>query len=335
MAYEPVPLNNTTLSKTLAHYATVYYKKRGLDRLMKKFHFDRPCEHDILPRQSGRVVQFFRYNNMAANTTPKSPEGAVGTSQSVSSRVLTAYVSQYSDFITLSDLLVDTAIDPVVQSMAELLGYRAGLSVDTITRTIIDAEFSNASVSPLDTTNNKIATADFRNVRAILTGADVEPFDDGYFIAIMHPYVTYDLLNDSTANSLIDIQKYTKVPGEMVKPEDRGHLATVAGFKIYESTNVWTQATPARWRAYFFGKGGVGCVDLEGRGPNRITDPKKQRFDVSVIRGERSIYDPEGIIGAAVSYKFVYTAVVLEGPSGIGGTYRFRLMNAASGVVAS
>ena len=42
------------------------------------------------------------------------------------------HIYGYSDFITLSTLLVDTAIDDEVAQYARDLGYRAGLSVDTI-----------------------------------------------------------------------------------------------------------------------------------------------------------------------------------------------------------
>jgi hypothetical protein len=65
-----------------------------------------------------------------------------------------------------------------------------------------------------------------------------------------------------------------------------------------------------------------------------VTDPKRQRFNINVIKGEKNIYDPEGVIGAAVSYNYVFTAVVLEGPAGIGGTYRFKTLEAPSSIVA-
>jgi N4-gp56 family major capsid protein len=332
MAYTPVSEGMRSTSTNLAHLASVFYRKKALDRLTKKFQFDKATMKDMLPKASGRTVQFFRYNNLSENTTPKSPEGSVGSPTFVSSRTVSASVSQYTNFINVSDMLVDTAIDPIVQNTAELLGYQAGLSVDTITRSIIDAESTSTDIS---LTGSYLKASDFRSARARLTGLDVEPMDDGYFLAIAHPYVTFDLVNDPSANGLADIAKYTSVPGWQNKPEDRGQLAIVGGCKIIESTNVnLTAGTPNKWRVYVFGKGGIGSVDLEGRGPSRIVDPKKQRFNISVIRGEKSIYDPEGVISAAVSYNYVFTVVVLEGPAGIGGTYRYKTMDAPSSIVA-
>lgn len=328
MSYQPA--GNVSSSAGLAHLANVYYRKKGLDRLQKKFVFRDACMKDMLPKAVGRTVQFFRYVNFAANTTPTT-EGVVGTSLSMTSRVVGATVSQYTAYITVSDLLQDTAIDPIVQNAAELLGYSAGLSVDTITRNVIDAANSGASQALLSTFTR---VEDLRAARSSLQANDVLPFEDGEFFAIFHPFVTYDIVNDPAAGGLADIFKYTqpeKTP--LVKYEDRGLVTHVAGCRVIESTNVnFTSGSPNLYRGYIFGKNGVGSVDLEGRGPSDINDPTKQRFRINVVKGEPSIADPEGVIGAAVSYNFVFTALVLDGPSGIGGVYRFRELPCASSI---
>lgn len=331
MAYQPA--GNLTTTSTISHAQQVLYKKRGLDRLQKKFVFRGVCMDDMLPKQSGKTVQWFRYTNLSANTTPTT-EGTVGTSLSLTSRIIQASISQYTSFITLSDLAIDTLIDPVVQSASELLGYQAGLSVDTITRNIIDAESTGTDVSLLGT---YAKVADLRNLHAILQASDVQPFEDGEFMVIIHPYVSYDIINDPSANGLADVYKYTNPQAAaLVKREDRGVVTHVAGAKVIESTNVKvTAGSPNKYRMYYFGYGGIGCVDLEGRGPQAIKDPSKQRFRIRVVKGgpeNLSIADPEGVIGAAVSYNFVFTAVVLDGPASIGGTYRYRTVDAASSI---
>jgi N4-gp56 family major capsid protein len=228
----------------------------------------------------------------------------------------------------VSDLLQDTAIDPIVQSAAELLGYQGGLSVDTITRNIIDAE-TGALATMLGAT---FRVADLRNQRSQLQAVDVEPMASGEFFCVMHPFVSYDLVNDPAAGGLADIFKYTAPSTTpLVKYEDRGLITHVAGCKVVESTNTkFTSGSPNKYRVYVFGANAIGAVDLEGRGPNKITDPKKQRFSINTIKGEPSIADPEGVIGAAVSYNFVYTVVALDGPASIGGVYRYRFIDASS-----
>ena len=326
MAYSPA--SNLTTSAGLPHVQVTYYKKKALDRLQKKFLFRNACMSDMIPKQEGRTVQWFRYFNLAANTTP-SAEGTVGTGISPTSRVVSATVSQYTAFLTVSDFLADTAIDPLVENFADLLGYQAGLSVDTITRNVIDAESASTNQALLGT---YFRVADLRNARHALQAIDVQPMDDGNFYAVLHPYISYDLVNDPAASGLADIFKYnTDVKGSpLVKYEDRGTVTTVAGCKVVESTNVYVSGNT--YRSYIFGKDGIGCVDLAGRGPSKVTDPKKQRFAVKVGRPEASVADPEGVISAYVSYNFIFTAVVLDGPAGIGGVYRYRTIDSSSSI---
>lgn len=330
MAYTPA--TNTSSSAGLAHLASIYYKRKGLDRLMKKFIFRQVCMDDMLPKANGKTVQFYRYSNFGTNTTP-TVEGTVGTGLSMTSKVLGATVSQYSAFITISDLVNLTAIDSQVTSASDLLGYQAGLSVDTMTRNVIDDCHTGTNQTLLGT---YLRVADLRASRHGLQAIDVEPFEDNNFFAILHPFVSYDLVNDPAAVGLADIYKYTDPKGSpLIKYEDRGVITHVAGCKVVESTNVYqgTSGSNTTYRVYIFGKGAVGCVDLEGRSPSNVQDPSKQRFKINVVNGGvPSIPDPEGVIGAAVSYNFVFTTVVLDGPAGIGGVYRHRTIDAISSI---
>lgn len=317
-----------TSSAGLAYLQDVWRQRQALDRLQKKWVFRMACDEDEIPLANGRTVQFFRWNNFGTQTTP-SAEGDVGTSQALSNRVLAATVSQYSAFVSISTFLDDTAPDPILQGAAELLGYQAGFTVDTITRNVIDAEAASTNQAVL---NTYLRVADVRNTRHQLQAIDVQPKENDEFLYIVHPFCSYDIVNDPAANGLADIVKYT-APKEsaLVKYEDRGVIAHVAGCKIIESTNVFTQSAPNRYRAYAFGKGAVGAVSLAGRAPTKVMDPRSQRFNINVIRGGKpTIFDPEGNLGGAVSYRFVYTAVVLDGPAGIGGVYRYRTLDPQS-----
>jgi len=329
MAYTPA--GNLTSSAGLAHLQSLYWKKKALDRLQKKFVFREACDKDTMPLNSGRTAQWFRYTNFAANTT-QTTEGTVGTSLSLTSKIVGATVSQYSAFITVSDFLQETSLDPIVTNASELLGYQAGLSVDTMTRNVIDAEFAGCSQTLLGT---YLRVADLRAARSALQAVDVQPFEDNEFFVIAHPFSTYDLVNDPAAGGLADIFKYnTKVADTpLVSYEDRGLITHIAGCRVIESTNVKvTSGSPNLYRVYVFGRHGVGTLDLEGNGPSDVKDPRNQRFKINVIKGAPSIPDPEGVIGGAVSYNFKMTTVVLDGPAGIGGVYRMRQIDAQSSI---
>src|SRR2546430_1493451 len=202
MAYSPA--GTTTQTAGLAHLATVWYNRRGLDQLKRRFRFYNACEPDMVPRRSGKTVQWFRYQLLGANTTP-APEGTVGNSNTLNTVTLSGTVSEYSDFITVSTLLDETAIDPIVQNAAEQLGYSAGLSVDTIIKAAFDGQ-AGAVLSPA--TLGTFATVDdLRRAKALLEGVDVRPKDDKYYYCIMHPYIIYDIKSDSTAGGLIHLIK--------------------------------------------------------------------------------------------------------------------------------
>lgn len=328
MAYDPA--GNLTTSAGLSHLASkIMYNRSGLDRLEKKFRFRSAFDAETFPKMEGRVAQFYRYDNLASSTTPKT-EGTVGTSLTPNSNTVSFTLSQFANFISASDLLVDTAYDPLIENFAQLLGYRAGLSVDTMFRNVIDA----ASASTALTTLGAVFTVeDLRQTRAVLAANDVEPFSDGYYFCIMHPYTTFDLVNDPSANGLADIHKFKGVPAgsPLLKQEDRGTVCEIATTRIVESTNVYTAGSPTQYRTYIFGKGGLKMLDLAGRGPSNVIDPKKQRFKINVIKPTaNNIADPEGVIGGAVSYNFVTTGGFVSGPAGIGGAYRSRTIDQVS-----
>ena len=93
MAYSPA--GNNTTSAGLAHLATVWYNRRALDQLKKRFRFYNCCEPDMIPRRSGKTVQWFRYTLLGANTTA-APEGAVGNSNTLTTTTLSGTVSEYA-----------------------------------------------------------------------------------------------------------------------------------------------------------------------------------------------------------------------------------------------
>jgi N4-gp56 family major capsid protein len=315
LAYSPTP--NTTVSAGLAHLATVWYNRRALDQLKKRFRFYNACEPDMVPRRSGKTVQWFRYTLLGANTTP-APEGTVANSNTLASTTLSGTVSEYSDYISVSTLLDETAIDPIVQNAAEQLGYSAGLSVDTIIKAAFDGQAS-AVLSPA-TLGTYATVDDLRRAKALLEGADVRPKDDEFYYAIMHPYILYDIKSDSTAGGFIDLAKAvymgSKQENPLMQPPNPfdGPVGVVDNVKIWVTTNVTTSGTAPNvlYSVYVVGRGAAGAVDLQGSGPSRVEDPSKQQFRINVIRGGPQIADPAGMIGAAVSYRYVFLAQILD-----------------------
>lgn len=326
MAYQPA-VNITTLAGLNHVSGITYWNKVGLDRLEKNFRHGYLGEGDVIPLRAGLTYQWFRYSNLAANTTAAT-EGTVGTSVSLQSNTVSATVSQYVDFCNISDLLKDTAIDPIVENAVGLMAYRLGLSVDTIVRT--ELESVNSSVDG-GTVGSYFSGADLNKIRSLLQAADVQPFDNGYFRAICSPYVTYDLLNDPTTTGFTELHKWME-PSRVKTMQDRGLVGRLWGCELWESTNVATSgASPnTAYHVTIVGKGALGIVDLAGRGISGFKNNSgTSGMPIKVLMFGPDKADPAGVIGAACSYNVVFVAKLLRTGS---EDYRFRIVEADSSI---
>ena len=324
MAYNPA--SNTTLTSSLAHLATVYYKTRALDQTTQVFVFNQACEPDELPLRSGKTVQWFRYSLFGANVTPAS-EGTVGTGLPLTTATISGTVSEYADFITLSKLLGLTALDSIKANAADQLGYRAGLTNDSLARTEFDANVASVQFATLGAT---LGSIDFRRAVTALQANNVRPKMGGNYIGIIHPYALFDLKSDNTAGGFIDVMKYANAQALLNGPTMPTEMGMVESCRLLKSTNVGTTGTApqVKYYTYVVGKGAIGAVDLAGNGPSKVVDPQTQKFSINIVDGGPSIADPTGTIGAAVSYWFATVFRTLDTT-----TYRYRIILADSSII--
>jgi N4-gp56 family major capsid protein len=329
MAYFTATAQLTTA--TISHIPSAYYKKTGLDQLLSKFMARDACMEDSIPQRNGSTVQWFRYNVLASNTTAKTTGGGTnegiigaGVTSGYGSATITATVSQYTDYIALSDYVRKTSIDDTLAAASKNLGYRAGLSVDKVSFTVIDA--GSASFNTIGT---YFGARDAAQAWFTLQSREVQPMSSGkaagFMYGIISPLAAYDLVNDPAGGGFLDLYKYTD-PEKFVKYQDRNLIATVHGVKFYMSNNVKvTAGSPNKYRTYVFGDGGLGCVSLEGTSPTSTNDVKQKPFSINVVQGGASIADPEGVIGGICSYNFTYVAKILQT-----SPYRYMFADAPS-----
>ena len=91
-----------------------------------------------LPRGNSAVIKFRRYTLLSAATTSLT-EGTTPSGSQLSVTDITSTVAQYGDFITLTDFLQITTLDPILTETAEILGQQAGNTLDQLTRDVIVA----------------------------------------------------------------------------------------------------------------------------------------------------------------------------------------------------
>ena len=318
--WDYAPAGMTTQSPGYTHLATVHYEKRSLERLEAMFRFYQVCEPHDLPQGAGRTIQMNRYTLPGFNTIPAA-EGVIGAPVPQATTTLTATVEQYSDFMSASALLTETDINPTNDRMADDLSYRATGTVDTIIRTEIDSNTS-AKVSTLGA---YLSAADFKSNVALLLGINVRPRFDNYFFSVIHPYVVYDLISDNTAGGFIESLKYQS--GRQVLA---GEVGEIGMCRLLTSTNVGTSGTAPNvlYSTYIMGSGGIGIVNLTGKGPDNVVDPRKQRFTLNTIKGGPSASDPVGEIAYYTSYRFVFAAKTLDTTN-----LRFKIVTADASLV--
>lgn len=332
MAYDTTV--SKTTSNTLGQLQNYTLRRTALETLMPTFPFHQFCEQDQVPLRSGKTLRWYRYTNLTANTTAVG-EGTVGTGITHPVvKTLDATVAQYADFLTMSDLLRDTAPDAILENFAKALGFRAGLSGDNIVRGVIDAE-TGAEQTLL---GPYLAARDYRTSAMLLQGADVHEQSSGYFEAVVHPYNGFDVANDPSTNGLMDIHKYTdpdRAGASKITPRG-GEFARISGVRIIKSTNVkLSPGSPNKWRTYIFGREAVGTVSLANQRFKSVKDPMTETFQVfSKVLSGPSETNPMGLLGGFVSYKFTLVAKVLSGPTSIGGSYKYRWIDAPSSIVA-
>lgn len=318
MSYAPA--GSTTQTPSLLHLATVYYERRSLERLEAMFRFYQVCEPHDIPQGAGKTIQMNRYTLPGFNTVPAA-EGVIGAPVPQATSIVTATVEQYSDFMSASALLEETDINPTNDRMADDLSYRATGTTDTIIRTEID---SNTSAQT-PTIGSYLSAADFKANVALLLGINVRPRFDNYFFSVIHPYVVYDLISDNTAGGFIDALKYTA--GRQVL---QGEVGEVGMCRLLTSTNVGTTGSSpnVKYNTYIMGSGGIGIVNLTGRGPDQVVDPRKERFKLNMVKGGPSPADPVGEIAMYVSYRFVFAAKTLDTVN-----LRFKIVQADASLV--
>lgn len=113
------------ISPRTAAYAEKELLKRGLPYLiLEKFGQSKP-----LPSNSSKTIKFRRYNALDATPTTLS-EGVTPASQALTVTDITATLQQYGSRIQITDVIIDTHEDAVLNESVTLLGEQAAQMIE-------------------------------------------------------------------------------------------------------------------------------------------------------------------------------------------------------------
>ena len=235
------PNTNTTGSEGLSDENKTYYHDTLIDNAEPYLVHDQFGTEINIPEHGGKNVEVRYFDVLDKNTTALT-EGVTPDGNNLTMGVKTATISQYGDYVTMSDVLNMTAIDPILVQATKAMGSQAGRSLDTITRDVITAgtnvlyapEVDGDTITEIterDDLNDKcILTPDvIMRAQAMLEANLAEPIN-GSYVAIIHPYAAYDLMRSP---EFIEWHKYAQ-PGELY----RGEIGMIGNVRFVKSTEA-------------------------------------------------------------------------------------------------
>lgn len=182
----------------------------------------------------GAAVQFNIYTDLAAQTTPLT-ETADPNAIAASDSTVTLTLVEYGAVIKTTAKLVATSFLDIDADMANLIGYNAGLSVDTLAQTALsggsNVRYSSttqarANVTPTDA----LTSSNVRRAGAELRKANVPTVNGNLYWAFIHPDISYDFRGATGTNTWRDPHTYSA-------PENiwSGEIGAFEGFRFIET----------------------------------------------------------------------------------------------------
>lgn len=198
--FDGEPNTNTTGADSLSDEMKTYYSDYLIDLAEPELVHDQFAQKHPIPKNGGKTIEFRQYDPLPEMVEALT-EGVTPDGQSLSVSTVEAAVKQYGGYVTLSDLLLLTAIDNNLVQATKLIASQAGRTLDTITREVLNsgtvvqyAEGQVASRAALSA-DHKLTVDAVRMAVRYLEAQDA-PKINGYYIGIIHPNCKYDLMDD-------------------------------------------------------------------------------------------------------------------------------------------
>lgn len=196
-----------------------------------------------IPAGSGKTIEFRKFNTLG-KAMSAIKEGVTPEGNKLSVSPVTVTVDQYGDYIEMTDMFELSAIDNVILEATRVLADQAGRTMDTVVRNVLlggtnvsycpaysNGEYTEVSSrSQLDSTA-LLSVKDVFKAAAQLRAQNAPTFD-GSYVAIIHPYVAYDLMQEA-GDRFIDIAKYARPEAVLT-----GEIGTLGGVRFVQTSEA-------------------------------------------------------------------------------------------------
>ncbi len=201
-----------------------YAVDKMLERAQPQLNMARFAVVTAVPKGKTKVVKWARYGRLAPTTTPLT-EGTTPTINNLTYTPVTATLDQYGQVIGLTDVIMDTHEDPVLNEFAMSLGETAGQTQEMIIYNAIKAGTQVTRAGGVAKTDialclksdqvrktiRQLKQQDARALTSMLNATDgvgTVPIPPSY-ICFCHPNVEMDLQNTTNfASGFTRVQQY-------------------------------------------------------------------------------------------------------------------------------
>lgn len=207
-------MNTQTIGVLTAENQT-FYDTALLRRCLPLLSFYEDALKKRIPEGKGTTIEFRKFGSLAAATTPLT-EGTTPAGKDLAITSITKALSQYGDFVIISDVLDTQSKDPVIAETSELLGEQAAKTVNKIIADEIAAGTNvryagNASARTGLASTDVLTGALVKKVVRDLKKNNISTFADGKYHATISADQAYDLQSDTASGGWIDVVKYANV----------------------------------------------------------------------------------------------------------------------------
>lgn len=322
------------ITPAIAAYAVV----RMLTRAQPLLQLERFGQTYPLPTNSTQTAKFRRYYMTGATgsagsgsgsfsipvaTTPL-VEGVTPAGSKLSNVDYTVTLSQYGDFITITDVVMDTHTDPILQQATDILGEQAALTVETLRFNVLKAGtnvfYSNGSART--DVNTPISLAVQRQITTGLNRQNAKKITsivastpdyntksvEAAYMAVCHPDLESDIRGMTGFKPVADYGPHTSpMEGEIGSVEQVRYLSSTViapwadGGGAKGSMRSTSGTSADVYPVLYFGRDAFGIVPLKG----------KSSMTPMVVNPKPAPGDPLGQRGT-VGWKLWTATVILQ-----------------------
>ncbi len=263
-----------------------FYSRDLLSVALKNLAFYNYGAKKPIPARGGKSIEWRRFEKITVTagsytltegTPPAVTQGTVSA--------VTATISQYGQFMQISDLLELQGYDPVISEWTEKFGIAMAEGIDIVIRDIVDAtttiQYAGAgtvvgtSGAGAVGSGSWLNAAELLEARRTLRRNSAKPVVDGKYICFVHPDNVADLYKDPDIVSSFEraLERNSK------NPMFTGVIGDWMGIRFVETENLQLQASNGMSGADIYevvmcGAEAYGITELSAQQAQMVVHPR-------------------------------------------------------------